>query len=246
MHPRPQFANFSGIVPFMETSHHSPVARPSLVLSIFLTGFTGVMVYVLVGNIMEFSLLADLLDGADLDMGAISELEERGEHQQQLFLVAGLGTMAAFLVFYVRTLKLAVQVGGDNMKYSPGFGAVCFFIPFVNWYVPYVGLQQAWRALAPEAGANNWALQQGSRLISLWWGLWVCSGLYRIVVMKNNELDGMGIDQLYDQSIYAIISTSLIVTLSICALLMVRSVTLRAQVKWELFRGVPRAQAKVV
>ncbi len=218
------------------------VDLPSKVLVAALTAFGGMMIYILVGRIMELRLYRKALDGVAVHGNELFALQQRGENQEMLFYAVGISSMIAFLVFFVQVLKVAHDdCGAEGLDGSPGFAAASFFIPVLNWFKPAASLQQAWRAMHLDAGASDWAKFPGSGRVGLWWCVWLCSFFFRMIGMSIDE-EATDPSVLYDQSVKQLMLAVFLLVLTAVTLAMVRSVTARAQAKWAQMKSVPRAQ----
>ncbi|HWJ60476.1 MAG TPA: DUF4328 domain-containing protein, partial [Acidimicrobiales bacterium] len=96
-------------------------------------------------------------------------------------LITSLVTLATIVVFLVwrhriqRNLRGPLGVAG--LEQTPGWAVGWWFVPIANLWKPKQGMDEAWRASAPDVpvGAHGWAGRPSSPLIGWWWGVWILS-----------------------------------------------------------------------
>ena len=96
-----------------------------------------------------------------------------------LFIVVLL-TAVSFLSWIYRAHKNLRALGATDLKYSPGWAIVGFFIPFLNIVRPYQVVSEIWRASAGETrwwGGAAWMYAETPIFIAVWWGSWLTLGI---------------------------------------------------------------------
>ncbi|PVE59442.1 hypothetical protein DC429_03300 [Arthrobacter sp. TPD3018] len=108
---------------------------------------------------------ARLSDAINLPTSALSGIA---------FCIAGFAILRWILVTN-RNAHGFAQDSGDQMTVSPRWSIGWFFIPFANFYMPFKGVSETWRAtINPRdiaAVEVPWALR-------LWWGLWIVTNFW--------------------------------------------------------------------
>jgi hypothetical protein len=70
-----------------------------------------------------------------------------------------------FYVWVYRVVKNARGFAGD-LRVSAGWAVGAFFIPIVGWILPFIALQDSWKA---SCAPDRWRELRPSRLLICWW-----------------------------------------------------------------------------
>jgi len=77
----------------------------------------------------------------------------------------------ALLLRWVYVSNRSLQsIGGQRLKYKPGWAVFCFLCPIISLFLPPYIMSEIWRASKRQ---NNWRPQPTSRLVSIWGFSWV-------------------------------------------------------------------------
>jgi cbb3-type cytochrome oxidase subunit 3 len=105
------------------------------------------------------------------DTGLIGDIEVAWAWGElALFLV----TAIAFLVWLYRAEVKARALGAEDMMVGPGWAVGWFFIPLVQWVMPFIAVRELWKA---SAAPRDWQLEPASPLIALWWACWLAASI---------------------------------------------------------------------
>ncbi len=223
-----------------------PGQLSSRILRIFLAGYCGAVLFTLKGSFAEFSMLSATLDGVEPTLAQTRALEDQQELQLYVLLGVGLCCMLSFLVFYGRTIGLPKRLGIEGTRATPTGAVVSFFVPFVALYKPLVALQEAWKALAPNAGKDDWQDGPESTLITVWWCVWLAGFVASFSMRWHLEIELFSAS-LRDQLIYVCLAKAFYIASTITTMFMVRAVALRSLEKWQIAHGtvaMPRAELR--
>jgi hypothetical protein len=108
------------------------------------------------------------------------------------YVVVILTLLVTFLMWVYRTCKNAHALGAANLKYTPGWAVGWFFIPFANIVMPYMVMQEIYKA---SRHPIQWRKVPGSKMILAWWIL----GLGSNVMSRssvNLEITNASLEQL--------------------------------------------------
>lgn len=103
-------------------------------------------------------------------------------------MIGGLAAILTIttLIVFGRWILLAHRnlppLGAENLDVRPGWAVGWFFIPFANLWKPYQAMRTLWRA---SRGARNWHLEDGNRILPLWWTLWLVSSSMDKYITRN-------------------------------------------------------------
>ena len=176
----------------------------------------------------------------------VHEVLQRTEHQVALIGFSALAVAILMLVFIGRTVQVPKELGVKEMGFSPGGAVGGFFIPLASWVIPYLAMQEAWKASDPDAEVTGWKEGAKSNSIRLWWLAW--SGaliLFMVLRTYRGELAGADLGTLVEATFQKLTLTLSFVFLGVCSLLMVRTVSQRSLAKWETMSidSIPSAKA---
>ena len=119
----------------------------------------------------------------DLETGLVSiEFVQQAQNADDTVQAAGLATLVVFVVTFIvfivwqwRCAKNAEVVGRYVGKWSPGWSIGGWFIPFANFVIPILVLQDLWRASDPNAEPVQHTRPRGSGLLTAWWVVFLVS-----------------------------------------------------------------------
>lgn len=125
--------------------------------------------------------IKDVLDG---NIG--SDTGQRADNADNL-VGAAAGIMALLsvtilvliIIWLWRAAKNNEALGRANPRLGPGWAIGGWFIPFANFVIPVLILQDLWRGANPELARGDpaWRASRGSGLIGWYWAAWVLSTL---------------------------------------------------------------------
>lgn len=70
----------------------------------------------------------------------------------------------------------------DLVPIGPGWGVLCWFVPFVNFVKPYLTLRKIRAASVPSRRGGRWVTR-------LWWGAWLGGGILSSAAVIDAMLD---------------------------------------------------------
>jgi DNA-directed RNA polymerase subunit RPC12/RpoP len=93
-----------------------------------------------------------------------------------LYNLVSLGTSVVFLVWFHRAYSNLVPLGAARLRQSPGLALAFWFIPFANFVMPALAVQDMWRNSDPDPQRSA-ADVRPSGLVRAWWGMWLLANL---------------------------------------------------------------------
>ncbi|MBN1817841.1 MAG: DUF4328 domain-containing protein [Sedimentisphaerales bacterium] len=122
----------------------------------------------------ELTLLKNIQQGT---FETREEMEIAAEHNNMAQMKAVLGYMAAgvatfiiFLFWVYRTKYNVVQLGAQDLEFTPGWSVGWFFVPLLFLWKPYLAMQETFKA---SRNPGNWKGRPGSPVIGGWWACWI-------------------------------------------------------------------------
>jgi hypothetical protein len=129
---------------------------------------------------LQYNLANRLVAGEDVPF---AELNSNDARQMMLGLIhigVYLVTVIFFVMWFYRAHANLGPLGAQEVTYTSGWAAGCWFVPFLNLYRPVQIAQEIWRnsepALQPE-GYTFVRPSTGSALVGFWWAGWLISNL---------------------------------------------------------------------
>ncbi|MFL6216048.1 MAG: DUF4328 domain-containing protein [Blastocatellia bacterium] len=126
---------------------------------------------------------------------AVRAQQQASEARESLVRLVQLVAFAAativFLFWLHRAYKNLRPLGAEP-RYSPAWAVAAFLIPVVNLFLPFLILQETWRASDPEtidargAKALNLVVEDSSKslMVVIWWGLWLLTVINAVIAYR--------------------------------------------------------------
>ena len=189
-----------------------------------------VRLLVVAAAVDALSFLVELRDRSLLDAsqpGLFDRLTSYDDHQA-LMMYAYLATLVATVIFFLvwlhRAHRNASQLGSDELRCSSRMAIGIWFVPILNLWRPKHVLDDVWRGSDPEGS-------QSSELISIWWGLFLVSGIIGNIAGRMSPAT---LDEVRVQNTVDLLSLALGVGAAVAAAVLVRRITERQERRAEL------------
>ena len=148
-------------------------------------------------------------------------------------LVVLVGTAIAFLRWFHRAYVNIGRLGASDLRASTGWSVGSWFVPIMNLVRPKQLMDDIWRAsdpARPAADSESWKSAPVSGLIHLWWAAFLFGGLVsniaaRKIMAAETLAERRGAGQA------DMLSEYLLIPGAILAILVVRAVTSRQEVR---------------
>ena len=102
--------------------------------------------------------------------------------------VVAIVTAVVFLVWFYRANRNLRALGGSELRFTPGWAVVWWFIPIANLFVPYFATVEMAKASDPSVGATDRqsrAVMKMPGLILFWWVFSLTSGIAFIIASAS-------------------------------------------------------------
>jgi hypothetical protein len=206
------------------------IDRPEYSFRVDPAGLTKVLQTLLWTNALVgiLALTLDFWTVAQLQLGRTT-LDQIGNDPIQrnleaVQLLVGLFVLIAFLKWKFRAYKNIEGFGAEDLRYSPTWAVVYYFIPFVSLVRPVQVMSEIWRA---SENPQDWRQRKGSSIIIVWWALFLASGFAFEISQLPSILDPSQPTQWPWEASFAIISDFLSIPFSIVLYRLVTSIYLR-------------------
>lgn len=114
--------------------------------------------------------------------------------------ISGFGYLGILIVVYLtggvwiyRAAKNASLIDPYEKRIKPGWAVGWFFVPIVNYWMPFKAMRQTWHTSMGEFGGVR---DKTPFLLTFWWGAWVLQGILGQVssrLTRNAELSDLDV-----------------------------------------------------
>jgi hypothetical protein len=103
-----------------------------------------------------------------------------------LFLLAYVAAAVAVPMWCHRVYRNLPALGAQSLKFSPGWAAGAWFVPFLNIWRPYRVLREVWQQSRPTG--ESWTL------VKIYWAAWLIGNWIAIRTTVAGSTNGIGSD----------------------------------------------------
>lgn len=141
-------------------------------------------------------------------------------------------TVAVFLMWQFTTYKNLTPLKAKNLEATPGWAIAYWFIPFANLWKPYTAIREIWYESDPDFDPEIGFLPTSygtSPIFGWWWAFWLLGNMSANVSARLSESD-----QFVNNGVFFvahIIATAIGVGAAIFAILVVREITQRQELR---------------
>lgn len=216
--------NLSQSVQNQPANFKDPTVLTKIVLGLLVTGV--ILSLISWGSdFMEMRLLKMLQDGSDITENFQSQLENSDTRQGiigKLSLLLFIVQAISILMWIYRANSNVRQLGVMNMEFSPGWSIGYYFIPLLNFWVPYQAMKEIYRC---SQTVSHQPEKMGEGILALWWFLWISSNILGKLTWKaSSSTQESSIEQLINTNILYQINALIDIPLSIALFLIVRKI----------------------
>ena len=178
------------------------------------------------------SLISDLLG----DAGTVSPSDvESADERVQAFALLGIAsyvvTGIVFVIWFQRCYKNSQALGTSNLRFSSGWAAGAWFVPFLNLVRPKQIADDIWKSTDPDAPAmqnSSWMAARVPGLLHAWWGFFIAGAIVgRVVASLANDYDSLSELRTLDR--FSAVAEVVTLVGAILAALVVRAMTARGE-----------------
>jgi hypothetical protein len=165
---------------------------------------------------------------------SISEMKS-ADDRVQAFALLGVAsyvvTGIVFVVWFQRCYKNSQALGTSNLRFSAGWAAGAWFVPFLNFVRPKQIADDVWKSTDPNAPAlqdSSWMAVRVPGLLHAWWAFLIGGAVVsRVVASLANDSDSLSELRTLDR--VAAVAEIVTVVGAILASLVVRAMTARGE-----------------
>ena len=178
------------------------------------------------------SVASDVLNNPrSVTLSDLQSADDRVHTMALLAVASYVVTGIVFVVWFQRCYKNANALGASHLRFSSGWAAGAWFVPFLNFVRPKQIADDIWKSTDPEAPwppSGSWLANPVPLLIHLWWALFIAGAVVaRIVASRAGNSNSLSEIRTLDR----VAAAGQIVTVAgaILAALVVRAMTARAE-----------------
>jgi len=183
-----------------------------------------VAVISLISGNLEYQLLSDYKNGVYTSQEQAIAAGDASDQRQQfvgiIYLIVFVVSGFLILRWIHRANYNARQLGGENMKFSPGWSIGYYFIPILTLWRPYQAMKEIWKV---SKEPSDWELQDTGAILPLWWFLWLISSVLGQLVFRLS-LRAEELQEFINLNIVAQVSDALDIPLALVFLVIVNRV----------------------
>jgi uncharacterized protein YunC (DUF1805 family) len=134
-------------------------------------------------DIQRINLLRRIISGGHFTLEEAEASDSAFSTVGIFLLIAFIVTAVVFLIWIYCAYKNLEPLGSRNRQYSPAWAVGGFFIPFVNYVLPFLITKEIWKASDPKLNdGQSWRGVSVSPLVPAWWVLYVVSNIAGYIV----------------------------------------------------------------
>jgi uncharacterized membrane protein YeaQ/YmgE (transglycosylase-associated protein family) len=150
-------------------------------LATALLGAVIVLDVVAIGSdIREITLIDKVLAGDFTTASQLISSDDRQAHISVLQLLLLAVTGIAFIRWFHAAYRNVASIKHAELGFKPGWAIGAWFVPILNFWRPKQIADEIWAGNEAEVPAGDETAAppgETTRLVTLWWALWIASGL---------------------------------------------------------------------
>ncbi len=125
----------------------------------------------LVSGYFQYKLLTDAASGITITEEAANANDSRERMIGIIYLIANIISAITFIMWF-RRAYFNLHLIDKHLKFSEGWAAGCWFVPFVNWFRPYNIMQEMY-----ETTKRLLSDRQSTSFVGWWWAFWLLASI---------------------------------------------------------------------
>jgi len=144
----------------------------------------GATIISIISTYMEYGLLQRIIGG---DFSAVADADSNDTRQQ----FVGIGEIIIhilviiYFIMWFRRAYFNLHSLGCYVRYSEGWAAGAWFVPFLNLVRPFEIMKDIWNRTQERAqeGMEN-PQKESSAILGVWWALWIITGIAGNIIFR--------------------------------------------------------------
>jgi len=149
-----------------------------------------------------------------------------------LYVIIIIICIVVFLMWLYRARSNLPALGAADVRWSPGWSIVCWFIPIMSLFRPYQVVRETWQASDP-ASLPGWRSDPPPDIFGWWWGLFL---VYSYASNATGEMSTpTGGTPSFDRATFIDVAVLIIgIGSALCAMRIVRDITTRQTQRYQV------------
>jgi hypothetical protein len=190
----------------------------------------------LLSSYMQLGLLQQLKAGLYPTDDVLNSNDTRERLVGIVFLAVFI-TSSVFFIQWFRRAYYNLHIRTGNCENSEGWAAGAWFVPIVCLYRPYHIMLELWNKTTDlvkeknktEGTEDNTMYRFSTRLVGIWWTLWIISNVIGRIMLKK-AFDDTTIDNFINSTQFSIVDSAFSIVLGMVTILMIREYAKREAV----------------
>jgi hypothetical protein len=131
-------------------------------------------------------------DPASITLDDVNTADDRVQLLNILSVGGYVVTGILFAVWFQRCYKNAQNLGALDLRFSSGWAAGAWFVPFLNLVRPKQMVDDVWKSADPSVPPypnRDWMSKRGAPLLDVWWGFFIGAAIVNRVVATWDDTD---------------------------------------------------------
>ena len=155
-------------------------------LILLLCAYLAITIIISISNFFEFNLLISIKSGAVINKDMADSTYARQLILMRAHLIILFVTAICYFLWVYRADNNALSFNPLGANFTLGWSIGWYFIPILNFWVPYLGMQEIWKV---SRNPLVWKEERSSTLITWWWLFWVISNILFLASFKFTGKD---------------------------------------------------------
>ncbi len=182
---------------------------------------TAIEIISIISTFFQYRLLTIIANGGEYTV----ETATASDLRQLFILIMNILVSIISAITFIQWFRRAyfnLHVKVNNLSYSEGWAAGCWFVPILNLYLPYQIMKKLYLETINILKEKNEYFQNTytPTFVNVWWTVWILIRIFafvRLFVDNNNSIDG-----LINITIASIISSFLSILLAIITIKVIK------------------------
>ena len=184
----------------------------------------------LVFGLQDLSLVRKIRAGGFVSVAEARDADRRVNAVSVIAGLVSIATIVVWLVWQHRAHSNLRPLGARNLRFTPGWVVGWWFIPFMNFAMPYLTMRELMKASDPAGGAADWPARRTPSLLPLWWVAFLVPFVLGAI---GTGVAGTGhtLDATITRESFALAAEGVRLVAAVLAILVVRGVDARQDAK---------------
>jgi hypothetical protein len=177
----------------------------------------------------------------------IEELRRKLARWERFTLVANIlhpviywPTMVFFLIWFHQAYRNLTSLQAMGLSDIPFLAAASFFVPILNFFRPYIVVQEIWRASDPRFASHpdSWKGSPRSLSARFWWFFFLAASVFSVISFLASPFGQGAPEEASYASRIACVSNFCMIAAGVLLIFIIRKITQRQRERYANLYGV--------